>query len=128
MNVVLTNNGQEKFKDIKGVVRMSKSKKVVLYKPGYNKHNNGRFILTKIIAFFIITLYVRVGILLTCGGPVSDLRQIVGFLRVPWFSPPIKLTAHDITEIFLKVTLNTITLTLLTCGMHHFTKRGGLDP
>ena len=24
---------------------------------------------------------------------VSDLRQVCGFLRVPWFPPPIKLTA-----------------------------------
>ena len=34
---------------------------------------------------------------------VSDLRQVGGFLRFP---PPIKLT--DITEILLKVALNTI--------------------
>ena len=33
---------------------------------------------------------------------VSDLQQVCGFLR---FSPPIILT-HDITEIFLKVALN----------------------
>jgi len=41
---------------------------------------------------------------------VSDLRQVSGFLRVLWFSPLIKLT-HDITEILLKMALNTITLT-----------------
>ena len=43
---------------------------------------------------------------------VNDLRQVDGFLRVLRFPPPMKLTAMDITEIFLKVALNTITLTL----------------
>jgi len=38
---------------------------------------------------------------------ISDLQQVGGFLRVLWFPPPIKLT-HDITEILLKVALNTI--------------------
>ena len=39
---------------------------------------------------------------------VSDLRQVSGFLRFP---PLINKTAHhDITEIVLKVALNTITL------------------
>ena len=37
---------------------------------------------------------------------VSDLRQVGGFLR---FLPPIKLDRHDITEILLKMALNTIT-------------------
>ena len=37
---------------------------------------------------------------------VSDLRQVVGSLRVLRFPPPIKLT--DITEILLKVVSNTI--------------------
>jgi hypothetical protein len=32
---------------------------------------------------------------------VSDLRQVGGFLQVLWFPPPL-------TEILLKVTLNTI--------------------
>ena len=36
-----------------------------------------------------------------------DLWQVDGFLRVLWVLPP-----HDITEILLKVALNTITLTL----------------
>ena len=37
---------------------------------------------------------------------VSDLRPVGGFLR---FLPPIKLTtARDITELLLKVALNTI--------------------
>ena len=40
---------------------------------------------------------------------VSDLRQVYGFLQVLRFPPPIKL---DITEILLKVVLNTIPLTL----------------
>jgi len=38
---------------------------------------------------------------------VSDLRQVGGFLCVLQFPPPIKLTA-TITEILLKVALNTI--------------------
>jgi hypothetical protein len=40
---------------------------------------------------------------------VSDLQQICGFLQVLRFPPLIKL---DITEILLKVVLNTIPLTL----------------
>jgi hypothetical protein len=39
---------------------------------------------------------------------LSDLRQVGGFLRVLRFPPPIKLTA-TITEILLKLALNTIT-------------------
>jgi hypothetical protein len=39
---------------------------------------------------------------------VSDLRQNGVFLRVLLFPPPIKLDCHDITEILLKVALNTI--------------------
>jgi hypothetical protein len=39
---------------------------------------------------------------------VSDLRQVGGFLRFP---PSNKTVSHEITEIFLKVALNTITLT-----------------
>jgi len=42
---------------------------------------------------------------------VSDLRQVGGFLRVLWFLPPI-----NITEILLKVVLNTIILTLTKCN------------
>jgi hypothetical protein len=42
---------------------------------------------------------------------VSDLQLISGFLRVLRFLPPIKLTCHDITEILLKVALDTITIT-----------------
>ena len=40
---------------------------------------------------------------------VSDLRRVVGILQVLQFLPPIKLT-HNITEILLKVALNTINL------------------
>jgi hypothetical protein len=44
---------------------------------------------------------------------VSDLRQVGGFLQVLWFPPPIKLTAtYDITEILLKMALDTIALNL----------------
>jgi hypothetical protein len=45
---------------------------------------------------------------------VSDLRQVGGFL---WSPPPIKLTSdyHDISEILLKVELNT---KILTCGKY----------
>jgi hypothetical protein len=40
---------------------------------------------------------------------VLDLRQIGGFLWVFQFPPPIKPeTPYDITEILLKVALNTI--------------------
>ena len=39
---------------------------------------------------------------------VSDLRQVGGFLQV---SSTCKTDSHDITEILLKVALNTITLT-----------------
>jgi hypothetical protein len=38
---------------------------------------------------------------------VSDLWQVSGFLQVIQFPPPIKLR-HDITELLLEVTLNTI--------------------
>jgi hypothetical protein len=41
---------------------------------------------------------------------VSDLREVSGFLWVLRLPQPIKLTAtYDITEILLKVALNTIT-------------------
>jgi hypothetical protein len=44
---------------------------------------------------------------------VSDLRQVGGLLRVLRFPPPKKLTATIwLTELLLKVALNTITLTL----------------
>jgi hypothetical protein len=39
---------------------------------------------------------------------VSDLRQVSGFLRVLWVSTTNKTDCHNITEILLKVALNTI--------------------
>ena len=44
---------------------------------------------------------------------VTDFRQIGGFLRVLQFPPPIQYDRHEITDILLKVVLNTITLTTL---------------
>jgi hypothetical protein len=43
---------------------------------------------------------------------VSDLRQVCRFLQVLQFLLQIKLTATYLTEILLKVALNTITVTL----------------
>ena len=49
---------------------------------------------------------------------VSDLRQVGGFLR---YCTPVSSTnktdRHDITEILLKVALNTITLTYYTISV-----------
>jgi hypothetical protein len=39
---------------------------------------------------------------------VSDLRQVSGFLLVHRFPPSMKTNHHNITEILLKVTLNSI--------------------
>jgi hypothetical protein len=39
---------------------------------------------------------------------VSDLQQVGGFLRGPPVSSTNKTDRHDITEILLKVALNTI--------------------
>ena len=39
---------------------------------------------------------------------VCDLRQVSGFLCVLRFPPSIKTDRHDITEILLKVALDTI--------------------
>ena len=45
---------------------------------------------------------------------IRDLRQVGGILWVLRFPPPKKNDRHDITEIVLKVALNTtITLTLI---------------
>jgi hypothetical protein len=43
---------------------------------------------------------------------VTDFRQVGGFLRVLQFPPPIQNDRHEITDLLLKVVLNTITLTL----------------
>jgi len=48
---------------------------------------------------------------LSCDKFVSDLRQIGGYLMVPRFLLTNKTNHHDITEILLKVELNTINLT-----------------
>ncbi len=42
---------------------------------------------------------------------VCDLLQVCGFLLVLWFPPSIKNDRYKITEILLKVALNTISLT-----------------
>jgi hypothetical protein len=44
---------------------------------------------------------------------VSDLWQVSGFLQILLVSTTNKTDHHNITEIFLKVALNTITLALL---------------
>jgi hypothetical protein len=54
------------------------------------------------------------------------------FLQVLWFPPPLKLTGtHDITEILLKVALNTITLTHYIRGIpwvrHYYYKWNKID-
>jgi hypothetical protein len=41
---------------------------------------------------------------------VSDLRQVSSFLQVHQYSSTNKTDRHDITELLLKVALNTITL------------------
>jgi hypothetical protein len=51
---------------------------------------------------------------------VGDLRQFDGFLLVLRFTPPIKLTHHDITEILLKVVLNTIAKPNLSIFIHTY--------
>jgi hypothetical protein len=49
---------------------------------------------------------------------VSGLWQVGGFLQVLRFHPPIKNDRHNITQILLKVALNTITLTLESANVH----------
>ena len=52
---------------------------------------------------------------------VSDLRQVVSFLRVLRFLSPTKLTVHDIIPILLKVALNTINPNLqMNCPLKTF--------
>jgi hypothetical protein len=53
---------------------------------------------------------------------VSDLRQVGGFLRVLSASSTNKADRHDITEILLKVALNTINQaknTYVISAYHH---------
>jgi hypothetical protein len=47
---------------------------------------------------------------------VSDLRQVGGFLRVLQFSPTNKTDRHEITEILLNVSLNTISMLYYVVG------------
>ena len=49
---------------------------------------------------------------------LSDLRQVGGFFPGTPVSSTNKIDRHNITEIFLKVALNTITLTLILTGTH----------
>jgi hypothetical protein len=51
---------------------------------------------------------------------VSDLQQVSGFLLVLQFPFTNKTDRHDITEILLKVALNTISLTLLLMILESF--------
>ena len=44
---------------------------------------------------------------------VSDLRQVIDFTPCNPVSSTIKTDRHDITEILLKVALNTITFTVV---------------
>ena len=52
---------------------------------------------------------------------VSDLRQVGSFLRVHRFPPPLKTDSHDITEILLKVVLNTINPNQTNMGLFQVT-------
>ena len=67
----------------------------------------GSWIYTKVVG--LITVYVEVyPIQCYVIKFISDLRQVGGFPRVIRFSSPQKTDRHDITEILLKVALNTI--------------------
>ena len=59
---------------------------------------------------------------------VSDLRQVGGFLRVLQFPPPNKTDLHDITEILLNVSLNTISQTMANTTFYdHYNSKRTLD-
>jgi hypothetical protein len=59
---------------------------------------------------------------------VSDLQQVGGFLRVIQFPPPNKTDLHDITEILLNVSLNTINqATENTTSYDHYNSKRTLD-
>ena len=52
---------------------------------------------------------------------VGDLQQIGGFLRVIRFPPPIKTDRHDITQILLKVAVNTIKKNKKNTAIYQYT-------
>jgi hypothetical protein len=59
---------------------------------------------------------------------VSDLRQVGGFLRVLQFSPTNKTDRHEITEILLNVSLNTINQAMAnTTSYDHYDSKRTLD-
>ena len=59
---------------------------------------------------------------------VSDLRQVGGFLRVLQFSPTNKTDGHEITEILLNVSLNTINQAMAnTTSYDHYDSKRTLD-
>jgi hypothetical protein len=88
----------------------------------------------KITATTALPLYrylLNISILWYFNQPYTSLPCMAGVLntklcdkvcqwlaaeRVLRFPPPIKLTAHDITEMLMKVVLNTITLTHITAS------------
>jgi hypothetical protein len=59
---------------------------------------------------------------------VSDLRQVGGFFRVIQFPPPNKTDLHDIIEILLNVSLNTINQAMAnTTSYDHYNYKRKLD-
>jgi hypothetical protein len=59
---------------------------------------------------------------------VSDVRQVGGFLRVIQFPPLNKTDLHDITEILLNVSLNTINQAMAnTTSYEHYNSKRTLD-
>jgi hypothetical protein len=59
---------------------------------------------------------------------VSDLWQGGGFLQVIQFPPPNKTYLHDITEILLNASLNTINQTMAnTTSYDHYNYKRTLD-
>ena len=67
---------------------------------------NIAFLFYKEIYMKYLILYYK-----TLYDKVCDLLQVCGFLLVLWFPPSIINDRHKITEILLKVALNTISLT-----------------
>ena len=71
-----------------------------------------------------LMVWLRISIRAICttlgNKVVSDLDQVGVFLRVLWFPSPIKLTASKLTELLLKVALNTIKQTHTTFHERRF--------